>query len=1051
MSNRIANPRHNNLHKWIRKAGLSMVRSQLLPMRRTLWEAFGSPVWLMMLAGLMAVGFASNGLAQNAASTNPAQGVSEAFDFSRPATGTDDAADDDAAKVETELRQLSSSRHRARKEAMRRLWNRWSEYREAIVRATAHSDPEVAARARWVMKQRRLGIGPDTSPQLARLLAGEDQSGDPLRRLLELGEYDALLARMKEAEAEAGEYADRFRVASLIQQFYPLYRIASQQRGNHDGLLRLIAQVADDASLSLTWLEERLAAERTVANESLLPPRSKSWDPVKRNQIEASLHAAMGNFDRASDLANSDPSLRRRLWWVEGDFRSIAESAVEFLEKRSRSTGEPPGTGPATDEPQPPADGSIPLDIDSSESKRSVENDMSVAVDRWAEARLACDRIDDAAVTVPLAETLDRWPASVADGLSGSQRSEIAFVWLQVGRTEDAIQWMATHDATAAGEIASATTRFDQALSLFDYRVNSDPVHWQQRADLAIEQTLSGTRELTLYPKDELRKMIGIVRALNAVGRDGEAIRLGDQLLRRWFVAKQENRRVSERFDFVSEMLLDSFARSDKDALDRLWRRTRTDFNDAVAKGWITLLDDFTWDDFVAVRQSVADVFPDADGASHSVDTYDFLSGRLPRGWRVPEDLDRLVDEMMTPKRGRFGKRHPLDGEASLKIVERFRTLGGIESARQYHSAATSSGNREVWLSDLSKAVESGNSAVAGAALDNMIQSAVDSPLQWTASIDQLLEAIATRAVAEASHGDDEAATNAENLCRHLLHTPNASQRSQLARSLLPTSLLAEAAESLRRKMIVNFLDQQSPDLYGLAIAYHRVRREMHARNLVHTPEEPEPIDLRRSHWYRLMTMHGDRLVVRYWPHVAFQNHLMRANEAITAHDREALESALDRLLDVQPMEVGFVEETYETMVANGWEGLADEVVARVLRHGVAHLDRFTADSGTANNLSWLMAITETNLDRALAQSRISVARHPESAVYRDTLAEILFRCGETEQATAIESDCLLDDFGQWHLHQQLERFRTETPAAEDEDDFGRDDRADANRTTSVD
>ena len=1045
--------------------GLSMVRTQLLSMRPSLWVSMVGQSWSMCVAAVLATLTVSSAMAQSSAPGDSLPGGSTPRDSSpsgfsprgssengppglkisdRVTIPNERVADkgvankraaDETVAVETELRRLSSPTHRVRKEAMRRLWNQWSQYREAIVRATEHRDPEVAARARWVMKQRRLGIGPDTSPQLARLLAGEDQTGDPLRRLLELGEYDALLARMKEAEAEAGEYADRFRVASLIQQFYPLYRIASQQRGNHDGLIRLIAQVADDASLSLTLLEERLAAGQPWNEQELLPPRSKSWDPIKRRQIETSLHAAMGDFDRAAELAADDPDLLRRLWWVRGDFRALTESGAKYLREATQDDSRSSEPEPPAEDPEPPAEdleprqaAPDPLDANDADPERAKRSDMSVAVERWAEARIACDRMEDVAVATSLAATLDQWPASVTSSLNDPQRSEVGFVWLQVGRTDEAIAWMAQHDAAAAGEIASATTRYEQALRCFDYRVSSDPLHWRQRADLAISETLGGTRELTLYPKDELRKMIGIVRVLNMVGRDGEAIRMGDRLLRRWFLAKEENRRISERFDFVSEMLLNSFARSDEHALDRLWRRTRSNFNDAVAKGWITLLDDFTWDDFVAVRQSVADAFPNADGLAHSVDTYDFLSGTLPRGWKAPEDLDRLVDEMMTPKRGRFGKRHPLDGDSSLRLVERFRDLGGIEAARQYHSAATSAGNREVWLSDLSKAVESGNSAVAGMALDNMIQSAVDAPLQWTASIDQLLEAIAKHAIAEASHGDDEAANQAEDLCRHLLHSPNASQRSQLARSLLPTTLLNEAAESLRRKMIVNFLDQQSPDLYGLAIAYHRVRREMHGRQPENDSEPLEPIDARRSHWYRLMTMRGNRLVVRYWPHVAFQNHLMRANEAIAARDRQTFEHALDRLLDVQPMEVGFVEETYKTLVDHGWQNLADQTVAQVQQHGASHLSRFAADAGTANNLSWLLAITESDLDQALAQSRKAVARHPESAVYRDTLAEILFRGGHAEQAARIESDCLLDDFGQWHLHQQLERFRSETP-----------------------
>ena len=56
--------------------------------------------------------------------------------------------------------------------------------------------------------------------------------------------------------------------------------------------------------------------------------------------------------------------------------------------------------------------------------------------------------------------------------------------------------------------------------------------------------------------------------------------------------------------------------------------------------------------------------------------------------------------------------------------------------------------------------------------------------------------------------------------------------------------------------------------------------------------------------------------------------------------------------------------------------------------------------------------------------SERSVFLEPESVTYRDTLAELCHVLGEHKQAWQIESDCLLDDSGQWHLHQQIEKYR---------------------------
>ena len=104
-------------------------------------------------------------------------------------------------------------------------------------------------------------------------------------------------------------------------------------------------------------------------------------------------------------------------------------------------------------------------------------------------------------------------------------------------------------------------------------------------------------------------------------------------------------------------------------------------------------------------------------------------------------------------------------------------------------------------------------------------------------------------------------------------------------------------------------------------------------------------------------------------------------------------------------------------------DDLADESLSEIVRAAEKHAKIFPGDAMIANNVAWGAAMNNFQLDTALKMSRRAVAGEPDSAIYRDTLAEILFRLGRPDEALQIEQGCILDDPGQWHLHEQIERF----------------------------
>ena len=105
------------------------------------------------------------------------------------------------------------------------------------------------------------------------------------------------------------------------------------------------------------------------------------------------------------------------------------------------------------------------------------------------------------------------------------------------------------------------------------------------------------------------------------------------------------------------------------------------------------------------------------------------------------------------------------------------------------------------------------------------------------------------------------------------------------------------------------------------------------------------------------------------------------------------------------------------------WQPAAAAVIEQIFAAGSAHVARFPNDASVANNVAWTAAVAHQRLDEALRLARGAVAKEPDSTIYRDTLAEILFLLGESEQALQIESACLIDDPGDWQLHQQVQRF----------------------------
>lgn len=91
--------------------------------------------------------------------------------------------------------------------------------------------------------------------------------------------------------------------------------------------------------------------------------------------------------------------------------------------------------------------------------------------------------------------------------------------------------------------------------------------------------------------------------------------------------------------------------------------------------------------------------------------------------------------------------------------------------------------------------------------------------------------------------------------------------------------------------------------------------------------------------------------------------------------------------------------------------------------HYLAHLEKWPEDSVFHNDLAWLCAKLDRELDLALQHAGIACRLRPNDATYLDTLAEVEFRRGEIDRAIAIAAECLdLDPKNEPH-RKQLKRF----------------------------
>ena len=281
------------------------------------------------------------------------------------------------------------------------------------------------------------------------------------------------------------------------------------------------------------------------------------------------------------------------------------------------------------------------------------------------------------------------------------------------------------------------------------------------------------------------------------------------------------------------------------------------------------------------------------------------------------------------------------------------------------------------------------------------------------------VKALVGRLVCARRIGDQTLATSLENKLQVVLFSPSLEFRMEIAEYLRlqgETELAMQVYRTLIPIAALPADDTQTSNanvsLYDAVIKY------------VLTIEKAQPLEAARLFDVAVIGMlDSGRYRARAYVALPLMIQEWRLEAAVSTKDRDTAVESLQRILELDPLNISFSEEQLPLMRQAGMHQVADRVLDQIVDAGVKHGKRFSHDAMTCNNVAWVAAKNQRRLDDALNLAMLAVKAEPESTTYRDTLAEILFLQGNMKEALQIEQACLLDDPGDWHLHTQIEKF----------------------------
>ena len=949
--------------------------------------------------------------------------------------------------TQTEL--LAASEFDDRVQTTLQWWRDRDRWRTDVIQAIRHRDPEISDRARWVQSQWQRGILADIPTELADILS-KVSPAEAIEVLLEAGRFRAATVAMEEAAGTIEYEAILARVSLVVESRYPIYaRIAVLQ----NSLPELIAFL-DRASANKKMALCRDDLIRSPGDSPSLPATAETWRDDQRAEALCVMHLLRGNHEAASEVAQqhdeltrqqppptdepntSRHSLNRVVRMVTSDWKAIAEESAQEAKRLDESANE------------------------GSAAEQQFARDE--AVRHWSDTLLAATRSVNDSLRQAAIDALTR---EREKSLSPSYETLRWRSLLIHGEVDSAIDLLEQQSPREASAVAIKTSRHARGLQLLGFEAERLDTQLEQWIDEAIHQQRSvSEEELTsgsgVAPKEKVLDCLALMRTAIDIGRPDIAYRIATQFSdSRMYVKASPGRESVLTQHFVlatlaatnkTDWIFELAAPEKPSLLSRLSLRLVSRVVEPTNEELLYYLNWFifhhrpewsTERSFITACE-IARAAPE-DIRKHR-EWIDLLGEHLRSG-ESEEDLQRRtkVDEYTLSES---------DVPSAQQWEALFEAHGRADFVRGIVRGMAQSGDLPARLKLLTDRHRDDSHAPTPEDFESIWQELISEPqrvLNAGLRDDAMIgfQVVLQQFMFAQRDGDQSLADELRTQLRVMAATPSTDMRQQMADALAGAGMW-DLAENLYQSLLLvtAFESDETLALMDIARAYNRfvLRRTTAASadegNAAEAELEQLPPDaiekrLQAIRWYDLgfagTLAASDYQEINYvlLPQLILRNQLelilQSDRQQLNADEQQEVERIFELLLRFEPIDIHSAELMLPRIKQLGMTQSADKWLNRIVDAGMEHLRQFPLDATTANNVAWCAVRNHSRLDDALEMSRHAVSFEPNSAVYRDTLAEILAQQGEIDQALLLEQTSLLDDPGQWHLHLQIDRFKS--------------------------
>jgi tetratricopeptide (TPR) repeat protein len=876
---------------------------------------------------------------------------------------------------EAEVADLSADSFSNRQRATLQMWRVREQSRDEVQRAARHQDPEVAGRAQWILRQWRRGSLPGTPPEISRLLA-KNPGVSGIESLLVEGQFAAAQVALEES-AGTLEYETMLqRIQLTLTRRFPSCVHAAIELDRLPQLLEFVDTVALTAEMAVCRAQLIRELGLEIDQLGVLPKSSSTWSAADQTQAAVMVLLSLGRTDQAIEAAHAgtDKHLLHQTRAIAGHWQDAMVAVL--AEARAAESG-------------------------------SVE-----AAQLWSTVMACADRANDQQV---FAEALDKLTS--ADLIASPSARELCWKTLvSHGQVDQAIELLDAFDPESAALMSIESSRIQHAFEVLEFpldQIDSNIHLWVGQAIDRQRQDPSGE------PVPSFNRLLTLIRCLIAIGREDVArtaitklcnsdVPIGSLQLRDYVLFSLLQTR---RSDWVVEFAVREGELALSPQIREIVSRSLADADSTSLELVIEFLASINREQNLADRLAAA---------------CELINGQIPDGFDPARDFRKLYDfatELRRPVRGR----PPVpDGQirANMSVVRIFLTHGQTEFASGLLRKLVAAGEHAALLQLAEQELDAGSNSVAETLFQALYES-VSGPGSLSRSGATMLFGDAVGDVVSVQaliglwtiarrNGDHSRAAELESEVRFSLCSPSTRLRLAIAEYLADRNEQSLATEVFDYLLPMSmFENQERTGIYDVARGYSLMIRDTNVAAAARW-YDLAICDMVRDSNFRAGAYVTLPLYVQRWA----------VEAAVQRQDTAAIGRHIDRILQLDPLDISLAENVLPQLRERGLGSFAEQTMARIMQAGVRHVEQFPRDAMTANNLAWVAAINGTELETALQLAQQAVFREPESAIYRDTLAEILFRLDRREEALLVEQACLLDDPTQWHLHQQVDKYR---------------------------